>query len=534
MSLIAVDMTPVLPGGENGGAKILAIELLKSFHTMAPEDHFLLLTASWNHEELANLDGPNLSRLCVLTRQKPELKPLVSFVPGRLERGLRKIYRFLRRRLRSGLFGGRLLTSRGVDLLFCPFTAPTYAEPGIPVVSVILDMQHRTYPQFFSSQEIDIRDDFFHDVQQKANSIICISENVRQSVLKHLKTNPKRTYTVPISIQSRLNRLEPDEVNAHLAKVGIGQHAYMFYPANFWPHKNHHMLLAAYGMFLSRNPDRKIDLALTGAVDDLQEELKEEVRRMGLAEQVHFLGFLPQDQLTAVWQGCEFLIFPSLYEGFGIPVLEAMSFGKPVLCSNNTSLPEIAGDSALYFDPRKPKDMVQCIEKITKDSTLRADLVRFGYARVASFRTEDMTRKYLEVFRSTVKDPQDFANSLTGVYDDGWTGGEILIAHGFSPGGQVLELRLEAPEWLPVNSMNLKLKGNNGVLQKLKLRRGSEVLIRQILPEEKGCLTLSVAPTFRPLEYKMGEDDRILGVICRGCWLESPERVRTSLLDGGR
>jgi len=80
---------------------------------------------------------------------------------------------------------------------------------------------------------------------------------------------------------------------------------------------------------------------------------------------------LPQEQLEAVWCGCEFLIFPSLYEGFGIPVLEAMSIGKPVLCSNTTSLPGVAGKAALYFDPRKPGDIVHCLERITREPGLR-------------------------------------------------------------------------------------------------------------------------------------------------------------------
>jgi hypothetical protein len=308
----------------------------------------------------------------------------------------------------------------------------------------------------------------------------------------------------------------------------------MFYPANFWPHKNHHMLLTAYGMFLPCNPDKKIDLVFTGALDDLQEELKDAVKRMGLTKRIHFLGFLPQDQLTAVWQGCEFLIFPSLYEGFGIPVLEAMSLGKPTLCSNTTSLPETGGDAALYFDPRKPGDIVQCLEQIVRDSALRKNLVNRGYQRVAGFRTEDMTRKYLDIFQSAIKDPVSFANEVTGVYDDGWTGDEIVITYIPGTMNRILELQLEAPSWLPANWVKLKLRGRDGVLKKLRLLRGKEVTIRHPLPEHQGYLTLSVAPTFQPSEYEMGEDNRNLGVICRGCWLISPEQVRTSLLEGDR
>jgi len=204
MSLIAVDMTPVLPGGENGGAKIFAIELLRSFQKTAPEDHFLVLTALWNHEELATLDGPNMTRHCVLTGKKPRPKPLPAQYPGFFRRGLGRMGRYVMRAFKTGVTPGRLLGSRGVDLLFCPFTAATYAEPGIRTVSVIYDLQHRDLPQFFSPHEIGVRDSFLSEVSKRADDIICISEHVRESALKYLKTDPERTHTVHVCIQARM------------------------------------------------------------------------------------------------------------------------------------------------------------------------------------------------------------------------------------------------------------------------------------------------------------------------------------------
>lgn len=531
MPVIAVDMTPVLPGGKNGGAKIVALELLKSFKTIAPEDRFLILTASWNHEELAILEGSNMTRFCILTGEEPKPKPSNARYPGRLKRGLGKIYRTLRRRLQPGQIRERPLTSRGVDLLFCPFTALTYAEPGLPVVSVIHDLQHRDYPQFFSPHEIDQRDSFLSDVSRRANAIICVSEYTRQAAIRHLKIRPEKTHAVHNCIQARLSNPDSSRVSRDLANLGIDHLPYMFYPANFWPHKNHRMLLIAYGVFLSRNPDQKIDLVFTGAPDDLQEELKNAVGRMGLAKRVHFLGFLPDDQLAAVWQGCEFLIFPSLYEGFGIPALEAMSFGKPVLCSNSTSLPEVAGDAALYFDPRKPGDMVQCLERIVGNPPLATELIDRGNRRVTDFHPEAMSRRYLEIFHSTIKDPGHVIDAgLTGVFEDGWTGEEVAVAYGPGIGNRLLEIQLEAPSWLPHGKAEVKLVGDRKVFQKYKIARGEEVVIRQLLPEKGGYFSLLVTPTFVPCECDMGEDNRALGVMCRGCWIVSPGQERISLL----
>jgi glycosyltransferase involved in cell wall biosynthesis len=237
---------------------------------------------------------------------------------------------------------------------------------------------------------------------------------VQESVIRLLKIDPEKTYTVPICIQSRLAVSDPSETSKQLRKLRIDGKPYLFYPANFWPHKNHRMLITAYGMYLSRNPGRDIDLVFTGALDEAQQELKEEVRRMGLERHVHFLGYLPEEQLAAVWRGSSVLVFPSLYEGFGIPILEAMQFGKPIICSNVTSLPEVAGDAALYFDPRKPFEIVECLEKIIGNSELIADLVNRGHERLLQFQTQEMVKRYLQCIEKVINSPVPFHHELKG------------------------------------------------------------------------------------------------------------------------
>ena len=165
MPRIAVDLTPLRPGGENGGAKVLVLELLSEFVRLTPEYDFLLLTADWNHEELADLEGPKVTRLCVLSadgargegaaggvgqllhavsRGALRRLPLHDAMP--LRRRAVQLARRLPRLLGpvlTGMHGPPLLRKHGVALLFCPFTAPTYAEPTIRVVSVVHDLQHR-------------------------------------------------------------------------------------------------------------------------------------------------------------------------------------------------------------------------------------------------------------------------------------------------------------------------------------------------------------------------------------------------------
>lgn len=526
MALIAVDMTPVLPGGENGGAKIFVLELLKSFQKMAPKDKFLILTASWNHEELSFLDSTNMSRCCIVSKEQPKAGPQC----GLLGLGLRKVYRRLRRRLKKHSFIGLPpLSSRGVDLLFCPFTAPRYAEPGICVVSIVYDLQHLVYPQFFSNDEIDGRNIFLDEVRCRANYIICISEQVRQSVLKYLKTDPDRTKTVHICIQSRFCEPDDEAINTdgYLLALGLTGRSYMFYPANFWPHKNHKMLLVAFGMLLSSHPEIEIDLVLTGALDKLIDELKDLAKRMGLSKRVHFLGFISNAQLSAVWKGCDFLVFPSLYEGFGIPVLEAMGFGKPVICSNTTSLPEVGGDAAIYFDPRIPSDIVNCMEQVISNKSLQNNMIERGFKRAAEFTLENMTRNYLEIFASALRSPSPFHDKISGLFEDGWTSNRLALTYSSGLEKRIFQISLEVPPFHTCRRVTLKIEDKCKILQKLKIERGNKITVRQILPQEQGHLTVSLNPVFSP-----AGDSRHLSCRCLGCHIVSPNGETKSLIAG--
>jgi glycosyltransferase involved in cell wall biosynthesis len=449
--------------------------------------------------------------------------------PGRIERILRGGYRFLRQRYRENLYHAGPLASRGVDLLFCPFSSLTRAEPGIPAVSVIHDLQHKEYPQFFTPQEIEIRDSFFADVCRKADAVICVSEYTRQSLLRHLQVSPEKTFTVHNCIHARLSKQEPGKIIEHSASLGIDRRPYMFYPANFWPHKNHRLLITAYGMYLSRNPDRRLDLVFTGALDKTQRDLKDQVDRMGLQEQVHFLGYLPDNQLTAVWQGCSFLIFPSLYEGFGIPVLEAMQFGKPVLCSNVTSLPEVAGDAALYFDPRKPAEIVHCLERIIGNEELTSDLVKRGYERLSLFQPREMVKRYLNCIEEVIGSPRRFHDELKGIYRDGWTGKRLDVTHAAGVSGRTLEMILEVPSWVPYQKATVRLDSPSGNGRKWTIGRGEFQEIRLPLTEEGNHLVFSIEPAFVPSECNMGADDRPLALLCRECRLVSAGQERISL-----
>jgi len=311
---------------------------------------------------------------------------------------------------------------------------------------------------------------------------------------------------------------------AVLDRYGLRTDRFLFYPANFWPHKNHPMLFTAFGLYRARHPHSELKLVCTGTPGEHLEHLRTASERMGLSEWVVFPGYVSDDEFAALLQSCHAVIFPSLYEGFGMPILEAMAFGKPVLCSNATSLPEVAGEAALFFDPRKPMEIVNAIERIESEAGLVAYLVQQGQQRLAAFGGPvEMAQQYLQVFREVLSGSGHFTQALHGVYSDGWTQGRVVITYDTCQEQRALEITLAAPPWFPLDRVSATiLPSGHGSAETHVIERGQEVTIRRLLPGEGGFVELTVDPVFQPQTYGMGEDSRLLGCLCQACRVVSP------------
>jgi len=416
--LVLVDLTPVLPGGDNGGAKLMTILLLHALRGMRPGWRFVCLVSDAAYEELAHLDAPNVERVRASTL-------------GRL-RGIAQ------------------WQGKTVDLLFCPFTMPYFHHPDVPAVSVIYDLQYAQYPQFFAPDDEAGRERTFLAAARAAERLVCISEFTRQSVLAQGNVPEGKTATVHISLPRRLARSGPAAVAAMRERLGLGDDDYLLYPANFWPHKNHRMLLTAFGMFAASGPDCRMRLVLTGADTGLRQELGEAVGRLGLAERVVFAGYVSDEELSALLTGARALIFPSLFEGFGMPLVEAMAVGTPILCADVASLPEVGGDAALYFDPRRPDDMAAAMTRLVAEPGLAAELVEKGRQRLSVFGgPEDMARKYLAVFEDVLARPVSQSTAVRGMYGDGWCGSRLFAAFGPAAHRQWLRAKFVLPAEAP-------------------------------------------------------------------------------------
>ena len=418
---IAVDLTLVLPGGENGGAKVFLLELLRMLARMQPKTLFLILTRESSHDELAFLERRNMRRIMVVTdatasaseSNEKKITGLARRFSSWAERTVKRWKRSVMKRIggnrlkKQGLpASGKTLREMGVELFFCPFTSLERAEPGIPSVCTIHDLQYKTYPEFFTAEDIANRDRLFLDACRRADGLTAISEYSRQSAIIHGNLDPSRIRTIHHRMAQRISSdkdLNNTLLNTLFGRLGLIQKEYLLYPANFWQHKNHEMLLAAFDIASRNELPATMKLVCTGAPTERRELLIGKVCAMGLSERIIFPGYLLNNELAVLLSNSAGLIFPSLYEGFGLPVIEAMASGIPVACSNTRALPEIVSGAALLFNPEKTEEIAKALVSLTNDEALRERLIEAGLLRSKEFSDmERMGNEYWELFEDAV------------------------------------------------------------------------------------------------------------------------------------
>jgi glycosyltransferase involved in cell wall biosynthesis len=174
---------------------------------------------------------------------------------------------------------------------------------------------------------------------------------------------------------------------------------FIFYPAQTWPHKNHIRLLEAIALIRDRR-GVDIDLVCSGSRNTHFAEIERTVRRLGLQDRTRFLGFVEPIEIQSLYRLARCMVFPSLFEGWGLPIVESFSVGLPVACSNVTSLPAMVGDAALLFDPRDVDAMAEAIVAIWEDEGLRATLASRAYRVVGQFDWGRTARTFRAHYRS--------------------------------------------------------------------------------------------------------------------------------------
>lgn len=485
---IAIDVLSIREDGSAGGATGFALELIKGF-ARTPGVQVMVLCAEWNF---------NLLRKCL-----PNNVQFCQVVGNRKITGRARIDGALNRLIQKINSGG-LLSRNHADILYCPFSAATFKEKGIPTVSTILDIQHEFYSQFFDPQELEHRRKFYQDIVKKVEKVVCISDYTKETFCDKYHYPLEKAQTIYIAIQNRFEH-EDDEI---LDKLKIRGQKYIVYPANFWEHKNHKLLLNAFAMYAKEHKDMK--LVLTGnplAQADYYDKL---LKAMKIEELTAITGYVTNEELYSVLKNAHGLIYPSLFEGFGIPVVEAMQLHKLIACSNLTSLPEIGCGKIYYFDPKKPDEILKGIHFLAENH-MTDDIIAKYDRKLTEYETDKMVNEYLNVFEEVIaqKDNLVFLEEVSGIYPDGWSSSDIAIQLKDKKGSR-LRARLSLPEFV---GAKVKLcVVHNGNSQYYTLQPGKTVDVEETLMEDRTEINIHIPKTWSPRTVLKSEDARELGV----------------------
>jgi len=265
-------------------------------------------------------------------------------------------------------------------------------------VVVVPDIQHEYHPDFFPPEVLAERKRVYGESIAAADGLIAISEYTRQTIIEKFRMDPDRIQTVHLAASpayQRENRMNGNRQRV-LHKYRLPERGYLLLPANSWPHKNHKGAIETL-QILRRDYGHDLLLVCTGSNKGAQEDLNRLISRNRLGGAVIFLGYCPMNDMVGLYEGAAALIYPSFFEGFGIPLLEAMWTDCPVVCSNLTSLPEIAGDAALLVDPHSNEALAEAVNRILSDEALRSDLIARGRKRAEAFSWPKFTREVMKV-----------------------------------------------------------------------------------------------------------------------------------------
>ena len=382
---IAIDVFPIMQ--PKTGVGHYTYHLISNFAKLAPENEYYLCDA------LGGIGFYNMVHLKAdLSKSNSFLR--ISTVPFPFVT-LCRLFLLLSNKLK-----GSATTLEQADIFFGTNYRGRFSD-SFQTVLTIHDMAHAYFPETIEENSLKYLTSELPEAAARARIIIAVSETTRQDIIKVLGIAPERVKVVYNGVDEVFRPLPDSDALATVRERYELPAKFILSVGTVQPRKNIEALISAFALLRADFPDHY--LVLAGGTGWKSEGLKAFINGKGLEGKVHLTGYVDQDDLPALYNLAEVFAFPSLYEGFGLPVLEAMACGIPVVTSNTSCLPEIAGDAAILVDPGKVEEIAQGIGQLLSSAELRNQCREKGLERVKLFTWEQCARGTLAVLREALE-----------------------------------------------------------------------------------------------------------------------------------
>ena len=289
-----------------------------------------------------------------------------------------------------------MLRQARAKLYHSPYYLMPYL-PNVPSVITCYDLIPLIYPEYYTVSQRLIYRLAHYLALRAARVILAISEATKADLVRIFHLDPQRVLVTPLAADTSFAPCSRMQVDALRLKYTLPER-YVLYLGSNKPHKNLIRLVQAWQMANVKHYMSNTQLVIAGQWDELYPEAKRLAAELGLKDQVIFVGAVEEIDLPALYSGATLFVFPSLYEGFGLPVLEAMACGTPVISSNTSSLPEVAGKAALLIDPHQSEALAEAITRVLQDQALRQSMQEQGLEQASHFSWKHTARETMAAY----------------------------------------------------------------------------------------------------------------------------------------
>jgi glycosyltransferase involved in cell wall biosynthesis len=319
-------------------------------------------------------------------------KSAFSEVPERFQKRRVAVNPFLR----LGFDLPRRLRQDRPSLLHVQYTAPVLCP--VPVVVSVHDVSFLEHPEYFTSfRALQLRYTV-HRTVRSAAAILTPSEFSKRQILDAYRLREEKVVVLPNGVSSAFHPVAR-EVAQRSVQSAFG-FPFVLTVGDLQPRKNHLGLIGAFQQLLKTFPQLPHHLVIVGKETWHAPAIRAAAKKSGIADRIHFTGFVDDDHLHRLYGACDLFVYPSFYEGFGLPILEAMACGRAVACSNTSAMPEVADSAGILFDPSSEQELTYAMRDLLLNPELRARMERLGAKRAATFSWESTAAKTLELYYS--------------------------------------------------------------------------------------------------------------------------------------